>query len=63
MPTNNAINLKSAGLAKYDGAGTFSGVRVTNHALLVGASSNGITSLPLTNGQLSIGSTGNDPVA
>lgn len=63
MATNNAINLKSAGIAKYDGNGTFSGISVTNHALLVGASSNGITSVPLTNGQLPIGSTGNDPVA
>jgi len=63
MATNNAINLSQAGLARYDGAGTFTGVTVTNHAVLIGASSNGITSLPLTNGQLAIGSTGADPVA
>lgn len=64
MATNNAVNISSAGLVKYDGAGTFSGVTVTNHAVLIGAASNGITSLgPLTNGQLPIGSTGADPSA
>ena len=64
MPTNNSINLSGNGIAKYDGAGTFSAVTVTNHSPLVGAASNGITSLgPLTNGQVVIGSTGNDPVA
>lgn len=64
MATANAINANSTGLAKYDGAGTWTGVTVTNHSPLVGAASNGITSLgPLTNGQLVIGSTGVDPVA
>lgn len=63
MATNNAINLTAAGLAKYDGAGTFSGVTVTNHDLLIGAASNGITSLALASGELAIGSTGADPVA
>lgn len=63
VTTNNAINLTAAGLAKYDGAGTFSGVTVTNHSVLVGAASNGITSIALTDGQLAIGSTGVDPVA
>lgn len=64
MATNNATNISAAGLVKYDGAGTFSGVTVTQHSPLIGASSNGITSLgPLTNGQLAIGSTGNDPTA
>lgn len=64
MATGNAINANSTGLVKYDGAGTFSGVTVTNHSPLVGAASNGITSLgPLTNGQLVIGNTGNDPTA
>src|SRR5262245_31388500 len=63
MPTNNAINASSAGLVKYDGSGTFSGVTVTNHAALIGAASNGITSTLLTNGQLLIGNTGNDPTA
>ena len=64
MATNNAINLQSAGLAKYDGAGTFSGVTLTLHCPLIGGASNAITSLgPLTNGQLVIGNTGNDPAA
>lgn len=64
MVTNNAINLNGTGLAKYDGAGSFSAVTTTNHAVLIGAASNGITNLgPLTNGQLAIGSTGADPTA
>ncbi len=63
MATQNAINLNSAGLARYDGAGTFTGVTVTQHSVLIGAASNGITSLALTNGQLAIGNTGNDPTA
>lgn len=63
MATNNAVNISASGLVKYDGAGSFTGVTVTNHSVLVGASSNGITSLALTNGQLAIGSTGADPSA
>ena len=63
MVTNNAVNITSSGLVKYDGAGTFSAVTVTQHDVLIGASSNGITSLALTNGQLPIGNTGNDPTA
>lgn len=63
MATSNAINANSTGLVKYDGAGTFSGVTLTQHAMLVGASANGITSQLLTNGQLMIGNTGNDPTA
>lgn len=63
MATGNAINANSAGLVRYDGAGTFTGVTTTNHAVLIGAASNGITNLALTNGQLAIGSTGADPTA
>lgn len=63
MATNNAINLSASGLCRYDGAGTFTGVTVTEHSVLVGGASNGITSIALTNGQLAIGSTGADPVA
>jgi hypothetical protein len=63
MATGNAINANSTGLVRYDGSGTFSGVTVTQHDLLIGAASNGITSLALTDGQLAIGSTGNDPSA
>lgn len=51
-------------VVKYDGAGTFSGVTVTQYSPIVGAASNGLTSLgPLTDGQLIIGSTGASPVA
>lgn len=63
MATNNAINLNASGICKYDGAGTFSAVTTTDHSVLIGAASNGITSLALTNGQLAIGNTGNDPTA
>lgn len=63
MPTNNAVNLSSAGIVKYDGAGNFSADTVTLHAALIGGSSNSITSILLTNGQLLIGSTSNDPIA
>ena len=63
MVTNNAINCASVGVIRYDGAGSFAASTLTNHALLVGGSSNAITSLALTDGQLAIGSTGADPVA
>lgn len=63
MVTNNAVNITSAGLVKYDGAGTFTGVTVTQHSVLIGGASNGITSLALTSGQLAIGNTGSDPTA
>ena len=63
ISTGNAINANSSGLVRYDGAGTFTGVTTTNHAVLIGAASNGITNLALTNGQLAIGSTGADPSA
>lgn len=63
MVTNNAINLSSSGVVTYDGAGTFSGSTLTQHAVLLGGAASAITSLPLTNGQLAIGSTGSDPSA
>lgn len=63
MATNNAINVSAAGLVKYDGAGTFTADTVTNHSVLIGGTSNAITSLALTDGQLAIGSTGVDPSA
>lgn len=63
MATNNAINVSAAGIVKYDGAGTFTADTVTNHNVLLGGTSNSITSLALTNGQLPIGSTGADPSA
>lgn len=63
MGTANSINANSTGLVKYDGAGTFSATTVTQHDILIGGTSNAITSLALTNGQLAIGSTGADPSA
>lgn len=64
MATGNAINANSVGLQRYDGAGTFSGVTVTQHSPIVGGASNGLVSLgPLTDGQIVIGSTGLVPVA
>lgn len=63
MGTANSLNSNSVGLANYDGAGTWTGVTVTDHAVLIGGLNNNITSLLLTNGQLAIGNTGNDPTA
>jgi len=63
MPTNNAINLNAVGIAKYDGAGTFSSTTTTLHSVLIGGAANAISNLALTNGQLAIGSTGADPSA
>jgi len=63
MGTQNAINLKASGVPTYDGAGTFTASTLTQHAVLLGGASNLITSLPLINGQLAIGNTGNDPTA
>jgi hypothetical protein len=64
MPTNNAINASSVGIVKYDGAGTFSANTTTNTCPLIGAASNAFTNLgPLTDGQLVIGKTGDNPSA
>jgi len=63
MATQNAINLRSSGVTTYDGAGTFLASTLTQHAVLIGGASSLITSLPLLNGQLVIGNTGNDPTA
>ena len=64
MATNNAINLKSSGIVAYDGAGTFTGISVTQHAVPVGgATSQALTSLAVgSNGQVLVGSSGADPV-
>lgn len=43
-PTN-ALDITAAGLVKFDGTATFSGVTTTNHDVLVGAASNGITNV------------------
>lgn len=63
MATNNAVNISASGIVKYDAAGNFTAITVTQHSVLVGAASNGITSLTAgTNGQVIVGSTGADPV-
>lgn len=63
MATNNAVNLKSAGITTYDGAGTFGAISVTQHAVPVGgANAQSLTSLSVgSNGQVLVGSTGADP--
>ncbi len=49
----NALDITQAGLVKFDGSTTFSGVTVTNHDVLVGSTSNGITSVgPGSAGQI-----------
>lgn len=45
MATNNAINLKSAGIVSYNGTGTFTGITLTQYDVLVGGASNTITSI------------------
>ena len=63
MPTSNAINLNSQGVAYYNGTGTFSAPTITNHGVVVGDTANDIKTVAvMSNGQLLIGSTGADPV-
>lgn len=45
MGTNNAINANSTGLVRYNGSGTYDAVTTTNHDVLIGAASNGITNV------------------
>jgi hypothetical protein len=45
MSTTNQINANTAGIVTYDGAGNFSADTTTNHNVLVGAASNGITNV------------------
>jgi hypothetical protein len=65
VATNNSINLSSAGIVGYDGAGTFAGTTVTQYAVITGgAATDTLSSVgPLTDGQLVIGSTGVAPAA
>jgi len=64
MAVNNALNITATGIVKHDGAGAFTATTTTDHAILVGDAANAITNIgPLTDGQVVIGSTGNDPVA
>lgn len=41
----NSLDISQAGLVKFDGISTFTGVTVTNHNVIVGAASNGLTSV------------------
>jgi len=61
--TTNSLNVTTSGLVRYNGAGVFSATTTTTNALQIGAASNSLSSLALTNGQLAIGSTGASPVA
>ncbi len=63
MTTNNSINLSAAGVVAYNGSGTFTGSPITQHDVLVGGSSNAITSIsPSTSGfVLTSNGTGADP--
>lgn len=46
MPTAaNALDISAAGLVKFDGTATFTGVTVTQYNVLIGAASNGISSI------------------
>lgn len=45
MPINNAINASATGLVRHNGAGVFDAVTTTNHDVLIGAASNGITNV------------------
>lgn len=58
----NSLNLTTAGLVRFDGTSVFSGVTTTQNRVLIGASSNGITSLAagLTN-EVLLGNTGSAP--
>lgn len=42
---SNALNITAAGLVKFDGTAIFSGVTTTQHDVIVGAASNGLTSV------------------
>lgn len=59
----NSLDISQAGLVRFDGTSTFTGVTLTNHDVLVGAASNGITSVgPGNAGQvLRSGGAGADP--
>lgn len=62
MPTNNSVNVSTAGIINYNGAGTFSANTTTSACPLIGGASNAFTNLgPLTDGQLVIGKTGDNP--
>ncbi len=45
MAAGNSLNITSAGLVKFDGTATFSGVTVTQYDVLIGGASNSISSV------------------
>lgn len=45
MPPSNALNIKSAGLQKFDGINAFTAATTTLHDILIGAPANAITSI------------------
>lgn len=47
MTVGNGLNIVNAGLVKFDGTATFAGVTTTQHAIQLGAASNGLSSLSL----------------
>lgn len=59
----NALDITQAGIVRFDGTSAFTAVTTTNHDVLIGAASNGITSIgPGTAGQvLQSGGAGVDP--
>ncbi len=62
MPTNNSINVSTGGILNYNGIDTFSANKTTTACPLIGGASNTFTNLgPLTDGQIVIGKTGNNP--
>ena len=64
MAVNNAINTNalSAGIVKTDGAGVLSTTSITQHSVLIGGTSNAITSASVgTNGQVLVAATTADP--
>jgi hypothetical protein len=53
MATNNAINLKTAGVVTYDGVGGFTGSSVTQHGVVVAGASNALSTVaPSTSGNV-----------
>ena len=59
----NALDITQSGLVKFDGVSNFTGVTTTNHYVLVGAASNGVTNVtPSTSGKvLTSNGTSSDP--
>jgi hypothetical protein len=54
----NDLNISAAGVISFDGVSSFTGSVLTLNTVLIGGSSNAITGIALTSGQLVIGGTG-----